>query len=256
MKIGIQLYTLRDHLGTKDEFLATLDRVAAMGYQGVEVACVGCMEGDSPTVTVAEGAGFIKERGLEVIGAHRGWDNFEKGIDEEIAYLTALGAPFVAIPVPPAGIHEGGVASYRRWLSDAKGASDTLKAHGITLAYHNHAMEFERFGEKGERPYDVLVNEAPWLAMEVDTYWVHHSGSDLLSILRKLSGRLPVVHLKDVAPFGWEVTFAPVGEGNLDWAAILATLNESGTQWTVVEQDSTRRDVFDCIESSIRFLKR
>ena len=256
MKVGIQLYTLRDHFGTKDAFLATLDKVAAMGYEGVEVAGVGCMEGDAPTVSAKEAAGFIKERGLQVAGAHRGWDHFEKDLDAEIEYLTDLGATFVAVPVPPEGVHEGGPDAYRGWLKKAQLVSEKLHKAGITLAYHNHALEFERFGDKGERGYDVLVNEAPWLAMEVDTFWVHHSGSDVIKTLNKLPGRLPVVHLKDVAAFGWEVTFAPVGEGNLDWAGILHVLKLSGTEWLIVEQDSTRRDVFDCIQSSIHFLRK
>lgn len=255
MKIGIQLYTLRDHLGTKDDFLATLDKVAAMGYEGVEVAGVGCMEGDSPTVSASEAAGFIKERNLAVAGAHRGWNHFTEDLDGEIAFLTELGATFAAVPVPPGGVHDGGAEAYKTWLEEAKPVADKLKAAGITLAYHNHALEFERFGPKGERPYDVLIDSAPWLAMEVDTYWVHHSGSDVLKVLHRLSGRLPVVHLKDVAAFGWEVTFAPVGEGNLDWSAILSALKGAGTEWLIVEQDSTRRDVFDCIHSSIKFLR-
>jgi sugar phosphate isomerase/epimerase len=126
----------------------------------------------------------------------------------------------------------------------------------VTFAYHNHALEFERFGAKLERPADVLIDEAPWLAMELDTYWVHHSGTDVLSTIGRLKGRLPVVHLKDVATFGWEVTFSPVGEGNLDWKRIVPSFGDAGTEWLVVEQDSCKRDAFDCIESSLRFLQK
>ena len=63
------------------------------------------------------------------------------------------------------------------------------------------------------------------------------------------------MHLKDLEVFGWEPpTYAPVGEGNLDWDAILAACRAGGTEWGIVEQDVCRRDPFECLASSYRFL--
>ena len=88
----------------------------------------------------------------------------------------------------------------------------------------------------------------------LDTYWVAHAGMDVVELIGKLGGRLPVVHLKDKAVFGWEVDYAPVGEGNLDWDRILGAFESAGSEWLVVEQDTCRRDVWECVGSSARFL--
>ncbi|MBX3112432.1 MAG: hypothetical protein KF857_10525, partial [Fimbriimonadaceae bacterium] len=58
-----------------------------------------------------------------------------------------------------------------------------------------------------------------------------------------------------MAPFGWKVTYAPVGEGNLDWDTILPALVAAGTEWLLVELDECPRDPFDSLSSSLAFLR-
>ncbi|MBC8076663.1 MAG: hypothetical protein H7Y32_11365, partial [Chloroflexales bacterium] len=60
--IGLQLYTLRDELA--HDFAATIQRVAAMGYVGVETAF---FEGKT---TPQDAAQQLRALGLEVLAAH------------------------------------------------------------------------------------------------------------------------------------------------------------------------------------------
>lgn len=253
MKIGAQLYTLREFTGTREGFVSAMDRLAEMGYEGVQLSAVGCMGGDSPLVSVEEAAGILRERGLICAATHRSWEDLRDRTAAEIEFHRVLGCGYAAIGVPPAGVREGGLGGFREWLGEARGVSDQLLAGGVTFGYHNHALEFERM--EGGRPFDVLVEEAPWLAMELDTYWVQAAGADVVGTIERLEGRLPVVHVKDMAAFGWEVDFAPVGEGNLDWGRILPAFAAAGTEWVLVEQDSCRRDAFECLASSLGFLR-
>ena len=46
----------------------------------------------------------------------------------------------------------------------------------------------------------------------------------------------------------------PVGEGNLDWDGIIEAGDKAGVEWYAVEQDTCRRDAFDCLRSSLEFL--
>lgn len=69
----------------------------------------------------------------------------------------------------------------------SKACSDRLSAEGIAFAYHHHAVDFERHWPGGQRPIDVLITEAPWLKVELDTYWVHHSSSDVLAVIAILA---------------------------------------------------------------------
>ena len=50
---------------------------------------------------------------------------------------------------------------------------------------------------------------------------------------------------------GWEPIMAPVGEGNLPWEKILATLEKCGkTKYLLVEQDTCQGSPFDCLKTS------
>ena len=248
MKLGAQLYTLRDYTKTPEEFEKALDRVAQIGFEGVQLSAVGCLDQLEPSCVKAA----LDSRGLVCVATHRSWDSLSRMTAEEIKLHHGWGCGYAAVAVPPAGVHERGLAGYADWLVSAKALSLEMGVSGLTLGYHNHGMEFQRF-ENGVRPYDLLM-EATWLPLELDTCWVHAGGETVVNIIRRLHGRLPVVHVKDRVVFGWEVLDGPVGEGNLDWAEILSAFRDAGTEWLLVEQDTCRRDAFDCLESSFRFL--
>ncbi|MBX3111578.1 MAG: sugar phosphate isomerase/epimerase, partial [Fimbriimonadaceae bacterium] len=211
MKVGAQLYTLRDHVKTRDGFLDVLDRVAAMGFDGVQCSAVGAFDVDLSPV---EAGRAMAERGLACAATHRPWDRLRDDTEAEVSFHQALGCNYTATGAPPDEVRTAGPAGYREFLKEFRTVHDRLAQSGTTLGYHNHALEFERFADG--RPWDTLV-QADWLPIELDTYWVHAAGASVVPETERLRGRLPVVHVKDMAPFGWKVTYAPVGEGNLDW---------------------------------------
>ncbi len=249
MRVGAQLYTLRDHIKNSDGFMSTVDRVAEMGFDGVQCSAVGAFDVDLS----AEAAGrALAERGLVCAATHRPWEKLRDDTHAEIEFHRSLGCTYTAVGAPPDGVRQGGPAAYSEWLAEYRKIHDKLASAGVALGYHNHAVEFERF--PSGRPWDVLVGES-WLPMELDTYWVHASGSNVVPEIKRLSGRLPVVHVKDMASGGWKVSYAPIGEGNLDWSTILPAFEEAGTDWLLVELDECPRDPFDCLRSSLEFLR-
>jgi sugar phosphate isomerase/epimerase len=76
--------------------------------------------------------------------------------------------------------------------------------------------------------------------------------------IRKFDGRMKVVHLKDMAVTAdREQLFAEVGEGNMNFPAILNACREIGIEWGAVEQDqSYGRDPFQCLATSFNNLKK
>jgi sugar phosphate isomerase/epimerase len=48
---------------------------------------------------------------------------------------------------------------------------------------------------------------------------------------------------------------AEVGEGNLNWPAILQACREAGVEWYAVEQDECQRDPFESLKISYDNLK-
>jgi sugar phosphate isomerase/epimerase len=98
-------------------------------------------------------------------------------------------------------------------------------------------------------PRDVLT-------AELDTYWLQRAGASPSAWIRKLTGRVPLIHLKDMTIVNDQVVQAEVGEGNLDWPGILSACREAGTEWLVIEQDEGARDPLQSLAISYHNLAR
>lgn len=254
MRLAAQLYTLREFTKTETGFQDALKRCREIGYDGVQLSAVGCMNGDDATVTAARAREMLDENGLLCCATHRPFENLVNQTDAEIEFHETLGCDYCA--VGGAWGTNDTADGYRQWLREAVPMILRLKTAGIRFGYHNHSHEFIRDPESSLTMIDLLYKEGPAdLMFEIDTYWVVNAGIDLVPFLHRYSGRLAVIHAKDmevVSKVG--PVMAPVGEGNLNWEAILPALKEGGCEWVVVEQDDYRRDPFDCLRSSYEFL--
>ncbi len=251
MKLAAQLYTLRHLTGTREGLEDCLARVVSIGYAGVQLSAVGCMAGDSPALD-AEGVRALLDRyGLACCATHRPWGRLKHAPDAEAAFHRALGCKVVGLGMLPA---ENGFdpSDLLGFLPEAARVADAFHARGLEFAYHNHEIEFSRLGDA---PYFERLMEIPRLGFILDTYWVWVGGFDPARLLPRLAGRVRCVHLKDLLPVGREVRFAPVGEGNLDWDAILPACEAAGVEWGIVEQDETYgRDPFDGLAASYSYV--
>ena len=105
----------------------------------------------------------------------------------------------------------------------------------------------------------ALYEQAPpeMLKAEIDVFWIQAGGGDPAAWIRKCAGREPILHLKDMAMGpDREQRMAEIGEGNLNWPAILQAAEESGVEWYLVEQDNCYdRDPFESLAISYRNLR-
>ena len=94
-----------------------------------------------------------------------------------------------------------------------------------------------------------------------DTYWIQHGGADPVVWIERMQERMPVVHLKDMVMLpaddggGPQQALAEVGEGNMNFAGILAACQRIGVEWYAVEQDICQRDPFESLAISYRNLR-
>jgi len=130
-----------------------------------------------------------------------------------------------------------------------------LKTYGLSFSYHNHSWELQKYGDR--TVLDILYGESDpdVFNAEIDTYWIQHGGGDPAAWIRAVKGRIPLLHLKDMAVGPDGPMMAEVGEGNLNWAAILAAAQEAGVEWYLVEQDVCQRDPFDSLKISFDNLR-
>ena len=242
--IVAELYTLRDHLRDADAIAAGLQRVREIGYEGVELAGLGPIE---PTHL----ARLLSDAGLVVGSAHVRWERLRDELDAVVEDCRTWGCDHVAVPMPPPEYHNA--AGFVRFGGEAGEVAESLRAAGIRLSYHNHSFELERFGTKSG--LELLFQAGgPALGAQLDTYWIQHGGGSPAGWIRRLRGRAPSVHLKDMVIVDGEPAMAEIGEGNLDWGDVLLACEEAGTELLIVEQDICQGDPFESLAISRRNL--
>ena len=255
-KLAVQMYTVRDHTKSGSELAESLRKIRAIGYEAVQLSAVGAMSGETPEVDAAAARRMLDDHGLKCIATHRSWDQLRFHADAEIEYHQILGCDYTAIGGAP-GIANHTPDTFRTFAKEADELAQRLGSAGLQFGYHNHSIEFFRPERHGITLLDILIDECrPALQMELDLYWIEHAGADCLRILDRCRGRVPVIHIKDkeVVMGTNDTRMAPIGEGNLNWTAILPACESAGVMWYGVEQDDCYRDPFDCLKSSFEFL--
>ena len=248
MQIGAQLYTVHDFLKTPEDFAETLKKIAEIGYRTVQVS-------GAPPYDAGWLAENLQKNGLTCVLTHIVPDRILHETDTVATEHKRFGCRYVGIGSAPGGL-QNGMADYLRFREDFLPAIHRLNELGLRFGYHNHYMEFQRydgvsFMERLEK--DFTPEE---LFFILDTYWVQYSGADPAAWIRRLAGRVPCVHLKDMAIVSNAQRMAPVGEGNLNFEAILDACDTSGVEYLLVEQDNCNgEDPFDCLRRSYQNLK-
>lgn len=253
MRLAAQMYTLRDYTADANAFDESLLAIHGIGYPAVQLSAIKCMDGAKPEVDARRAMELLNSHGLICCATHRPWERLRDHLDEEIAFHKTLDCHYTAI----GGLWSGyeGVPGMRQFAEESKIVAKKLNDHGITFGYHNHAHEFKTDAVFGGRPYDVLLHEAPHVDLEIDVYWAAVADVDPIQLLRKAKGRIRAIHFKDRGESqGGEPAMEAIGEGSLDWDAIIAACRDGGTEWAIVEQDICPRDPFDCLNSSYVFL--
>jgi len=243
--IALQLYTVRDQ--TALDFAGTVRRVAELGYAGVELAGDGGL-------TAEQMATLLRETGLRLAGNHVPLEGMTTSLDEVIAYNQAIGAHYVGVPF--LGQEHRAPTGYRAAAKAMNRAGAAFRDAGMALYYHNHAFEFEPLN--GTTGMDILLAETDpdLVGFECDVYWVQYAGQDPAAFLAANAGRFPLIHLKDMVGEGEQRTFAEVGEGQIDFAAIFVAAEAQGAAWYIVEQDICQRPSLESAKISLENLKR
>jgi sugar phosphate isomerase/epimerase len=98
----------------------------------------------------------------------------------------------------------------------------------------------------------------------MDVFWVSVAGHDPVELLGKLSGRVPLLHVKDKAsgtPVMYNETvprtaYQEAGNGVIEWPKVLRAAAAAGVEHYFVEQDQTPGDPLDSLRQSFAFLSK
>lgn len=246
-QLAAQLYTVREFTKTEAGIAASMKKIRQLGYEAVQCSALG-------PISPSELKNIVDGEGITICATHTDYaqmrDEPQAVIDEHQLWQCQHAA-IGGIP--------GEYRSAEGFATFAKEASEVaarLAEGGVTFSYHNHSFELERFN--GRTGLEILYAESDlnYFKSELDTYWIQHGGGDPADWIRKLKGRAQIIHFKDMAMRGSTQHFAEVGEGNLNWPAILEACLYAEVEWYIVEQDSCyERDPFESLGISLRNLQ-
>jgi sugar phosphate isomerase/epimerase len=248
MKIGAQLYTVRDYTRTPEAIEETLRKIKAIGFDVIQISGFGPCGTDLL-------AGWIRELGLDVCVTHTPWARLAdpEELKKVVAEHRKIGCRHIGLGALPAEIYPNSYEGYTRFIKKMNGICERIQGEGLSFGYHNHDFEFQRWNHVPA--IDRLIGECPGLKFILDTCWVQAGGGNPLSYIKKLEGRIEVIHLKDYRIVNRARQFAEIGEGSLDWDAIIPLCKAQGIPYAVIEQDGDfLSDPFESLALSRKFL--
>jgi sugar phosphate isomerase/epimerase len=253
--IGVQLYTVRGVLPKQPA--DTLKAIRDIGYGEIE-ATYGGLDKIWPAVAAS---------GLKPVSLHLDNTLMNEGKEDDLAraidQTKRWGFTFAVFPyLPPA--ERGGLEKIRVLCDKLNRAGERCRAAGLRFCYHNHAFEFEPM--EGTTGFKLMMErlDRNLCGFELDLFWVSVAGNAPAALLRELSGRVPLVHLKDkmaTTPVLYKesvdhAAFKEVGNGTLDWKAILSNAQSAKVEHYFVEQDQTPGDPLDSLRQSFGYLSK
>jgi sugar phosphate isomerase/epimerase len=253
--LGVELYTVRNVI-EKDP-AATLKAIEAIGYREVEAIYA----------SLDKIWDALKQTKLKPVSVHADTAIFMAGgskLDSMLSDVKQRGFQYVVVPyIPPA--QRGGAEMFNRLADTLNKSGERAKANGLKLCYHNHAFEFAPIGESTGLELLMKNTQKDLVSLEMDVFWVSVAGHNPVELLKTYSGRVALLHLKDKSrsftktQFNENVpkdTFKEVGNGTIDFPAVLSAAKAAGVENYFVEQDQTPGDPVASLRQSYEYLQK
>ncbi|MFQ6095121.1 MAG: sugar phosphate isomerase/epimerase family protein [Candidatus Bathyarchaeia archaeon] len=243
-KIGAQLIIWGNRI-LKD-LPGVLDEVSSIGYDGVETSPTAFERATDPK-------GLLVARGLSLAGLHMGLGNVdERSIEAALDILQEMDGRYLLFS--GAGGEENNEENYRRNARFLEKAGKKAQEYGVKVCYHNHWQEIV----KNAMGIRIICEEtSPELvSLCIDTYWVRCGGLSPVEFIREHLDRLAYLHLKDGTEEGMRKhEFLELGQGKIDFPAIIDVAKSADIEWYVVEQDTTDKTPKESMAVSRKYLR-
>ncbi len=230
--MGIQLYTLRDYIKTEEDFDSTLSRLEKMGVTDLQISAIG----DFPAEAQAR---CLKKHNMEICVTHKPFDRMLIDLDSMIDEHRTIGCDAMGIGAAPDS-SRGSAEAVRAFIEKADEVGKYLSQKGMTFNYHNHDFEFKKLPGSNYNMMDLLLSESnpAYFRFIPDVAWIHYAGSDPVDILKRMKGRVKVIHFKDyIINDKNERQFVSLGRGVVNLEECYKAACELEMPYIMYEQD-------------------
>ena len=242
LRVGYAAITWGSNIGQ------AIDQISGAGYPGIQLLgnvlqqqpdpkTLGATLGEHKLIFVALSSGGTQldpAKEKEMLAEHA----------EHAKYLQAAGGKYLQVigaNNPKSGAHWT-AADYKRQGYLLTEIGKRASEYGIQTGFHNH---MNTIGQEPAATDAILdASDPKYVKLELDVAHYLQGGGDPAAAVRKYKRRLLYMHLKDTKPSpgahsGYE--FAELGQGRVDFKALLAALEETHFRgWGVVELDGER----------------
>ena len=279
MKKAVQQIMLGTVTGSEAAARATLQRIKAAGYDGLELNRFMIHPTSLMVRMMTKAAGMptgkggkldwkklLREADLSVVSLHADLGSLEREADAVAAEARELGTDKLVIT----GMYRFDYSdekAVRELASRLNRAGEGLRNAGLSLLYHNHNVELLPV-KPGLRAYDILISDTdPELVnFEFDSYWFTDGGADAKEWMRRLGKRMKLWHVTDRGARQSGPAMTPIlkcdsmelGTGNMDLDGLRAIAVENGIGAVVLESHKNwiDRDPIKSLELSAKWLNR
>jgi len=221
---------------------AVLDRLSELGYKAIEGG------GSDP----AEFKRKLDARGMVYSGSHTALSS-NPDAGALVRYLHAVGGNNV-INSGVLSWDKPDLEVFKESIVRLNQLGKTLRAEGIHLSYHNHALEFDPV-DGARTGMDLLIDglDPECCTLAVDVAWVWRGKHDPATFLRQHQHIITYLHLKDTDATHWK----ELGRGEMEWTSIMTQIAAMpAVTYAAVEQDQTYdTDPLESLAISREFLR-
>lgn len=249
-QVAAQLYTIRDVIKTPLEIAAAMKKVREIGYTAVQVSGMGPIE-EKELVKILDGEGLV------CCATHESAGDILNEPLRVVERLEKLHCTYTAYPYP-SGVDFTRAEAIHEFTRALDNAGRILAEAGKVLTYHNHAIEFRKWGDKAILEIIYDKTDPKYLQSEIDTYWVQAGGACPVEWIERLAGREPLLHLKEYAVNEENMgVMAEIGRGNINWKKVVAAAEHGGCEWYIVEQDKNwiNNNPLESLKISFEFIR-
>ena len=249
--LAVQLWSFRGDF--KKDVPGTLKRVRELGFANVELA-------GYYGLTAKQFRAELDKADLRAVSMHIEYEVARDRIDEVIRDAKIFGVRYVGVPwINSPFTRKDCLAAIEVFNQ----AGRKLAANGFRFFYHLHGYEFvPDEGGKGTL-FDLMMTKTNprFVSMQLDTFHVAYPGQDPVKLMRKYPGRFSSLHLKDIrkdvagdnsGDFKDE-DGRPLGDGRIDWPAVLKAARKEGVRWYIIEDETSA--VWPGVVKSLTYLR-
>jgi len=254
--IGLQLYSLRDVIGSEPEGIDSIIKIVGeIGYKYVEAASYYDGDGSIYGLQAADFKAKCEAAGVEPLSCHIIGPNVSADPekkwgwwDRAIAVHKAAGMKYIVQPSMPS---PKSVEDLQQWCDYYNEIGEKCNAAGLKFGYHNHAHEFTTILANGADSiswYDYMVqNTDPTkVFFQLDVYWCQKGGRLAQDIFNQYPGRFELLHIKDEKELG--------ASGYMDFKPIYDAAATAGTKYMIVEVERYDFPPVESVRKSFDFL--